>query len=324
MKSISKRIPFLLAICVTVFFIMAPFIAKWIALHPSFKGALSQAHLITDFIHNILIYPFGQWVKSAWKYAIVFPYWFLVFSLLSILISKTKKIWKWGFIISLCLYLFLFIFPNTLLWFENNNQSISKGSVSNGSVKYAKRIPLRGDNYTTYSFTCYLLGRTFVHEKVRDATLEAYEICEKTCPKTKFLLGETGTKHGGRFLPHRTHRNGMSIDFMTPLKKGNKKVGLSYWNYNVFNLFGFGFGFDDQGKSGKREIDFEVVALHLQALEKAAKKNGLRIKKVIFYPKLRNKLLATKEGEKIKHLPFTKNPVIVKHDDHYHVDFAPL
>ncbi len=307
---------------ISTFYFLAPIISKALVQSSSFNGAERQAQVVSRYVREALVFPFGKYLNVFWESILVFPYWCLILFALIYFFSKTKKIWKWVFIVLFSLYLFLFIFPDFILFFENKKPSISEGTVGRGSIENAKRIPLRGNNYTTYSFTCYLLGRTFVHDKVRDAVLDAYEICETTCPKTKFLLGETGAKHGGQFLPHKTHRNGMSIDFITPLKKGNKKVGTSYWNYHVFNLFGFGLDFDEDGKNGKKEIDFEAVALHLQALEKAAHKNGLRIKKVIFYPKLRNKLLTTSEGKKIKHLPFTTNPVLVIHDDHYHVDFA--
>ncbi|MGB1217250.1 MAG: penicillin-insensitive murein endopeptidase, partial [Saprospiraceae bacterium] len=246
---------------------------------------------------------------------------FLIFSLVFEFISRTKKFWKWFLIIAFIIHGFLFVFPNTLLLFDNNKTSQTKGSVSRGSIEHAKRVPMRGANYTTYSFWGYLFARTFTHDKVKQTILDAYQTCESTCPNTKFLLGEIGFPNGGKFLPHRTHRNGMSVDFMSPLKKGEKHLGTGYHRYNALNLWGYGMEFDKEGKDGKRELDFETIALHLQALEKSAKKNGLSIQKVILHPDLRNKLLRTKEGKKIRHLPFTKNPVILRHDDHYHVDF---
>lgn len=220
------------------------------------------------------------------------------------------------------MYTFLFIFPSTILLFENNKPSISKGTVSNGKIENAKRVPMRGKNYTTYSFSGYLFGRTFAHDKVKQTTLDAYEICKETCPEITFLLGEIGDHNGGQFLPHRTHRNGMSVDYMTPLTKNGKSVGTHYFNYHLFNLWGYRMEFDKNGKKGKQEIDFNTTAKHIQALEKAAAKNGLRIQKIIFAPELRKKMLQTEEGKKIRHLPYTKNPVIIRHDDHYHVDFV--
>ncbi len=321
-KIFSRKTPFVLAFLVSVFFISCPSLAKWIATHPAFRNSTNAALDIAQSIQYGMIFPFGKWLGSPWKYIIVFPYWYLVFSLVFEFVSRTRKFWKWFFIIAFLLHGILFVFPDTLLLFENNKPSTSKGSVSRGSVADAKRVPMRGKNYTTYSFWGYLFNRTYAHDKVKQTILNAYETCETSCPNTRFLLGEIGFPNGGKFLPHRTHRNGMSVDFMSPLKKGEKYLGTGYHRYNFLNLWGYAFEFDEDGKDGKREMDFETMALHLQALDKSAKNNGLYIQKVILHPDLRNKLLQTKEGKRIKHLPFTKNPVILRHDDHYHVDFG--
>ncbi len=321
---ITKRLaaPLILSILIGIFFFLVPVIAKALAKHPTFKGAGGDAQNIAKIIQSGLVYPFGKWLPSIWEYAIVVPYWLLIFLLVFFVIRKTKKIWKWVFLAFTAIYLFLFIFPDTLLLFESKKSSVASGSVGSGSLKYGKRVPLRGDNYTTYSFTCYLLGRTHAHDPVRQTVLDAYEICEETCPDMEFLLGEIGHKNGGRFLPHRTHRNGMSVDFMTPLTRKGKPASNSYFRYHLFNLWGYGRDFDSNGKNGNLEIDFETTARHILALDQAAKKNGLRIKKIILAPELRRKMLKTPTGRKITHLTYTKNPVVVRHDDHYHVDFA--
>ena len=41
---------------------------------------------------------------------------------------------------------------------------------------------------------------------------------ERTQPGVKFVYGETGWPDGGPMPPHRTHRNGMSVDFMVPVR----------------------------------------------------------------------------------------------------------
>jgi penicillin-insensitive murein endopeptidase len=64
------------------------------------------------------------------------------------------------------------------------------------------------------------------------------------------------------------------------------------------------------------------MARHIMALERAAKKHGLSIKKIIFDPKLQPFLSKTKSGKGLrKRIYFTRNRVIPRHDDHYHVDF---
>ena len=129
---------------------------------------------------------------------------------------------------------------------------------------------------------------------------------------------ETGHKSGGRFLPHRTHRNGMSVDFMTPMLKNGKP----YQSHHIFNLWGYGWEFDDTGKKGKVSIDYETMARHIMAVYETAPKHGLRIKKVIFDPVLQPYLFQTETGKKLKgKFYFTRHRVSFRHDDHYHIDF---
>ena len=68
------------------------------------------------------------------------------------------------------------------------------------------------------------------------------------------------------------------------------------------------------------------MAIHILALEKNARKNGLKIKKVIFNIGLKDKLFKSENGKLLKAsgIYFAQNltPTLNKlHDDHYHVDF---
>jgi penicillin-insensitive murein DD-endopeptidase len=308
-----------LAVLMTLLYFSLPMIARWIVADPTYlKYAGKDAQVIVNHVQKMFLFPFGKWLPSIFRSIIVFPYFLLIFGLIRFLILRFKRFWKNAGIFILSVLFLLFLFPDALLIFENNKISISSGSVSNGRIKNAKRIDYRGDNFSTYSFAGYLLGRTFVHSLVKKTILETYEECEKICPGVEFTLGETGSQTGGRFLPHRTHRNGLSVDFMSPLLK----YGEPHQSNHLLNLWGYRLEFNDKGEKGNVEIDFESMARHLFALEKAAQKNGLLIQKVIFDPVLKPYLLATPTGQKLKHLPFTKNRVIVRHDDHYHVDFG--
>jgi penicillin-insensitive murein endopeptidase len=296
-------------------------IAKWIVTDPTYaKYAEKDALIIVNHAQKGFVYPFGKWLNSTFRAVFIFPYWLLLFGLIHYLFVRFKRFWKTVGIAFLITLFLLFLFPNTLLIFENDKSSISIGTVSNGRIQNAKRMNYRGDNFSTYSFAGYLFGRTFVHDRLKKTILETYEKCEKSCPDVKFILGEIGSRNGGQFLPHRTHRNGLSVDFMTPLIKNGK----SFHSTHLFNLWGYRLEFDNRGKKGNLEIDYETIAKHLSALEEIAKQNDLRIQKVIFDPVLRPYLLATPTGKKLKHLPYTKNRVIVRHDDHYHVDFEVL
>lgn len=307
-----------LALFMALLYFSLPFIAKWIVADPTYaKYAGKNAQVIVQFVQKDFVFPIGKWLNPTFRGLIIFPYWLMIFGLIRWSFIRFKRAWKIAAISFFVLLFFLFLFPNALMIFENNQPSASSGSVSNGKIKNAKRMSYRGDNFSTYSFAGYLLGRTFVHSRLKKTILASYEKCETTCPNVEFILGEIGNRKGGRFLPHRTHRNGLSVDFMTPLLKNDQ----SFHSNHLFNLWGYRLEFDNKGKKGNLEIDYETMAKHLLSLEKIADQNGLRIQKVIFDPVLRPFLLATKTGKKLKHLPYTKNRVVVRHDDHYHVDF---
>jgi len=312
-------LPYLIATALTIFYLKLPVIAQQIVANPNYRNyAHGDADTIVDFIQKSLVYPFGNMLDYGPRSFLVFPYWVLIIILLRAIYIHSRKFWKVTGAIIIVALLILWLSPNLLLKFENNKASQSSGTVANGRIANSKRMHFQGNNFTTYSFICYLAGRTFVHDKVRQIILDAYADCEKTCPDKKFVLGEIGLRKGGRFLPHRTHRNGMSVDFMTPLLKNEKP----YHRNHPFNLWGYAMEFDNTGKQKSIRIDYETLAKHLLALKKASQTNDLRIQKVIFDPVLQPFLLKTSVGELIKDLPFTKKRVVIRHDDHYHVDFA--
>lgn len=206
-----------------------------------------------------------------------------------------------------------------LMHYEDSTPSVSRGDRNNGSLKYGKRLRTNGPNFVTYSRFGSSFGRTCVHEKVRSTVLDAYKQVLEKDRGLRFVYGETGWCSGGSFWPHRTHQNGMSVDFMVPTKRNGRTEELPH---TVLDLWGYGLEFDEDGRLGEYEIDFEAMALHLEALRKTAKNNGLRIDRVFLDPALQKKLFATKRGRKLrKQLKFNKKPAWTRHDDHYHVDF---
>ncbi len=311
--------PYLLALLLLLFYYFIPSIGKWVVSNATFaKYAHVDASRISVAIQKAMVYPFGKYLSKAQRLVLVFPYYLLLLLALRALFLHTRRVWKYAAWGSVGLLLFLFLFPNTLQYFENDKPSKSIGHVANGHIVESKRMYYRGANYTTYSFLCYLLGRTHVNDRIRQVMVAAYEACEDTCPNTTFVVGEIGRKRGGNFLPHRTHNNGLSVDFMSPLRKNGK----AYRSSHLLNLWGYRHEFDDRGKKGNLEIDYEAMAKHLYALDRAARDQGLLIQKVIFDPVLRPYLLQSEYGPKIENLPFTKKRVIIRHDDHYHVDFG--
>ena len=120
--------------------------------------------------------------------------------------------------------------------------------------------------------------------------------------------------------PHKTHRNGLSVDFMVPVRRDGKSVPLPG---SARNRYGYDLQFDDRGRMGAYAIDFEALGEHLYQLDKAARANGIGIGRVIFEVPLQRHLWKTRRGPWLRrHLVFSRRPAWVRHDEHYHVDFA--
>jgi penicillin-insensitive murein endopeptidase len=134
------------------------------------------------------------------------------------------------------------------------------------------------------------------------------------------MYGETGWASGGSFKPHKTHQNGLSVDFMVPVvDKAGKSVPLPT---NAFNKFGYDIEFDAKGRYGELTIDYEAITAHLHAIKKAADAKKVKIWRVIFDPELQPFLKKTKSWSAIKgQIQFSKRRSWVRHDDHYHIDF---
>ena len=203
---------------------------------------------------------------------------------------------------------------------NEKSESICYGTPENGSLEEAWQLPTNGVNFQAYSSLGVGLGRTYVHSKVYSAVVDAYQELAKVRPKTVYVYGETSAKNGGEFRPHKSHQNGLSVDFMVPVL--NSDGGSVPLPTGLLNKFGYGIEFSDAGVYEGFKIDFEAMADHLIALNESAGKNGIKIRRVIFDNALQEKLFKTKRGDYLKSLMvFSKKPPWVRHDEHYHVDF---
>lgn len=209
---------------------------------------------------------------------------------------------------------------------KNNGISTSYGGVGNGSVKNPWLLPVRGDNYKSFSwFSYYLLGRAYVNQNVYFTVVGTYKALNEELPDICFRYMECSDRNGGKMFPHHTHQNGLSIDFMTPLKKNNSPFS----RYDRLGVFRYLMNFDKHGKAKlnqKVEVDFEIIAQHILMLQEIGKKYHIRISKVILNLELKDKLFNTSYGPQLKQsgIYFPKNltPQLNRlHDDHYHVDF---
>lgn len=214
--------------------------------------------------------------------------------------------------------LFLFVLSQPVI--VNATPSQCYGSTKNGRLENGVRLPLKGNNFIAYDKIPVLSGRTFVHSTVNKVVVDGYKSLESELPEKVFKYAETGFADGGRFKPHKTHQNGLSIDFMVPVTDRNGKS--THFPTNAMNRFGYDVEFNRQGVYKNYAIDFTAMAAHIVALHKSAQNNGIDIQRVLFAPELQAKLYVTKYGEYIKkHIYMPKKRSWVRHDEHYHVDF---
>jgi len=206
------------------------------------------------------------------------------------------------------------------LWPERTrDESTCYGSTSAGALQNGCRLPRSGGNFSAYSRLGVALGRTWVHCAVQDVVLAAYASLKEKRPGAVYVYGETGLRSGGSFTPHKTHQNGLSVDFMVPVKnRAGESVPLPTW---PTNKFGYGVEFDANGEYGDPAIDLEVMALHIEAVSQAAEAAGVGIWRVIFDPQLQTRLREAEAWPRIAHLQFSKKRSWVRHDEHYHIDF---
>jgi len=199
-------------------------------------------------------------------------------------------------------------------------QSACYGTPENGRLEDGIRLPRTGANFETYSTVGWLAGRTYVHSKVHSALLQAFATLEKSAPGKAFVYGETGWRSGGRIRPHKTHRNGTSVDLMVPVLRGGKSVPLPA---TAFNRFGYDIEFDDRGVHGAYNIDWEALGQWIHDLHRAAVSQGIGIRRIIFEVPLQKHLLATAHGPYLRqNVAFSTKPAWVRHDEHIHVDFS--
>lgn len=152
-------------------------------------------------------------------------------------------------------------------------QSVCTGTPSNGSIRGAVRVPEEGENFEDYRWKGGV-DRLFVHSAVGRTLEEAYRLLAAKRPGTRFVIGETGSEHGGPFPPHKTHQNGTSVDLFVPVRNADGEEVLFPNDYR--NGYGYKVRFDALGTSsdGKYRVDFEALTDYIGALREAARAIG--------------------------------------------------
>lgn len=172
------------------------------------------------------------------------------------------------------------------------------GTMSNGSLSNGVKLPAEGNNFVGYSSAARLAGRTYVHSEVKSIIVSAYKDLETEQPSKVYKYAETGLKNGGQFKPHKTHRNGLSVDFMTPVK--DKHGASVHLPTHLLNKLGYDIEFDENDHYDGMYIDYEAMAAHIVALHKQAKQHGHDLWRVIFDSTLQPNLYKTKYAHYLK------------------------
>ncbi|MDA8792182.1 penicillin-insensitive murein endopeptidase [Bacteriovoracaceae bacterium] len=213
--------------------------------------------------------------------------------------------------------LFLILFVN--LSFADEVRSTCFGSTKKGSLKNGVKLPRRGKNFKSYSWIAGIVGRTYVHSAVKEIMIDAYAELARTHPDIVYKYAETGFEEGGRFKPHKTHQNGLSVDHMVPVKKNDKSVHLPT---NAFNKLGYAIEFNLEGKYKDYHLDYEALGALIKEIHRQAVAKGYEIWRVIFDPRMSPNLFKTSHGKYLKkNIRFSKNKSWVRHDEHIHIDF---
>lgn len=194
------------------------------------------------------------------------------------------------------------------------------GTPNAGRLKNGWQLPSAGKNFHAYSSVGVFAGRNYVHNRVYRSILAAYKMLETTNPNVTYIYGETGYKEGGEFKPHKSHRNGLSVDFFVPVV--NFKGEPKELNIGITNKLGYNIEFSKDAVFNDLKIDFESIAKHIKALNTAAKNEGIEIEVIIFDNDFQKLLLNTSTGSQLQNrITFSVKKPWVRHDEHYHVNF---
>ncbi|HLT31333.1 MAG TPA: penicillin-insensitive murein endopeptidase [Myxococcaceae bacterium] len=200
--------------------------------------------------------------------------------------------------------------------------AISYGSGGCGRLEGGVKLPCEGTNYEAFSALACRLGRTWLHPLVAATVIDAYATLEQGAPGRRWQYGDLGLKEGGRLRPHRTHQSGIAADFFVPVVDAEKRPTKVL--IRAHQKFGYALEFDAAGKlpDADLEIDFGAIAAHLLALEEAGRVHGVEVERVIITPDFHRALLAAEPKLEAMRGRFMKKEAWVRHDEHYHVDFA--
>lgn len=134
------------------------------------------------------------------------------------------------------------------------------GAVSRGRLEGGVKLPLRAESLRGQQHRAPA-GRTYVHSSVAEIVLDAFTVLRPAEPSVMHVYGETGWAGGGRFRPHRTYQNGLSMDFFMPVRDA---AGVSVpLPASPLQRFGYDVEFGADARYGEYSIDFPALSEHL-------------------------------------------------------------
>ncbi|MGB0431681.1 MAG: penicillin-insensitive murein endopeptidase [Bacteroidia bacterium] len=294
--------PVILALLFTTIYFTLGEIIELVLPYTKYKNVPDfMSEPAANYVRPDISYPISDWfdMKGVGR-IILIPYYLIIGYLVALAHLLLKPWYKYILGTGVLVVVFLRIFPGTLLLFDNNQPSISYGKSSNGSIEFAKRLPYKSDGYVTYSFTGYLAGRTFVHEKLKLAVLEAFELLSEKYNERQFVIGDCGLKEGGPMsFVGKEKQNGLEMDFMLPIVNLD---GSAYQKQNITNYWNYDLDFDETGRLGGMEVDYGTLATMLATLQSTAIKHGLTIKKIEMHPDIKRGLLGKDLKSLIKNI----------------------
>jgi len=202
----------------------------------------------------------------------------------------------------------------------SEDAALSYGSGGCGKLQGGVALPCRGPNFEAGAATACLLGRNYLHPLVRDTVVAAFQALATQQPRRTWQYGETGKASGGRLWPHKTHQNGLAADFFMPVV--NKQGEPQRLSISVLNKFGYALEFSKRGTLDGLRIDWQGVGAQLLALATAGQSRGVTIERIIITPDFHQPLLQQVPALQRLAPLLMKREAWVRHDEHFHVDFA--
>ena len=210
--------------------------------------------------------------------------------------------------------------------------------ISQTRIKGARALPPWGSGYTTYSWLGAGIGRQYGDHRVIASLIDGLAKAS-TKTDTTYVVAEIGHANGALLKPHSSHKMGLKVDILTPMRDVKSKKPKVLPSH-IFNLWGYCWSIHPktyrvQGKKWEvyskkpkarrqycpttqqdlgLEVDFEAMRDMIIGLRDAARTHNTRLVSVILDASF------IKKVGPIKGVKLTSKAWI-RHDEHLHFSF---